>query len=206
MTFTVDESTTAPFVPDVIKPFADRTEYPTRLQVRVRDTLGNIETIAVFPIQVYDPRTVDISTLPTGQAGVVVAGQCAADASHVTPARAKVVKRTIGDTWSFAYTYTGPPSAPGSPGSAIVLSASTIAPLLYLADGAAPVTLALSTDADTNLALGKFKPVAPPALTATATADQPDATDFPTRLVIVLTDSTGAETTLSRQPINVLAR
>ena len=74
MTFTVPEGVSSGFVADVIPPFADHYDYPTRLQVRVRDTLGNIETIAVFPIQVFDPRTVDVSTIPTGQAGTVVAG------------------------------------------------------------------------------------------------------------------------------------
>ena len=74
MTFTVAEGVSQNFVADVIPPFADFYNFPTRLQVRVRDTLGNIETIAVFPIQVFDPRTVDVSTIPTGQAGTVVAG------------------------------------------------------------------------------------------------------------------------------------
>jgi hypothetical protein len=74
MLFSVAEAATAALVPDVIPPFADHYDYPTRLQVRVRDTAGNIETIAVFPIQVFDPRTVDPASFPTTQAGTVVAG------------------------------------------------------------------------------------------------------------------------------------
>ncbi len=74
MNFLVSESVTAGFVADNIPPFADSYNYPTRLEVDFRDTMGHLDVAAVFPIFVFDPRFVDPSTFPTQQAGTIVSG------------------------------------------------------------------------------------------------------------------------------------
>ena len=54
--------------------FSRRVRFPNRLRVLVRDPDSNdIGTIAIFAVRLYDPATVDLSSLPVAQAGTVIA-------------------------------------------------------------------------------------------------------------------------------------
>lgn len=48
--------------------------FPNRLRVRVRDPESDdIGTITIFAVRLYDPATVDLTSLPVAQAGTVIA-------------------------------------------------------------------------------------------------------------------------------------
>ena len=136
--------------------------------------------------------------------------------------RAPAVRRYIGDTWSFPYIFLQPKvdalgnlilDASGNPvpdpTNPVILTGSIMSAELYttLNPAAPPVaTLGTSTDADANLAIGKFKIVVPSAVTETLRPDPPFVSEHMTRLAVIQTDSLGNATTLAVQHIAVVAR
>ena len=87
MDFVVDDATCAGLTPEPrtpsfllaegysTPPFAGgRVTFGSRLRARVRDLeSGDIGTIALFAVRLYDPATVDLASLPVAQAGTVIA-------------------------------------------------------------------------------------------------------------------------------------
>lgn len=127
------------------------------------------------------------------------------------------IRKYIADTWSFPYTFLQPKldasgnpvlDADGNPvpdpTNPVVLTGSAMSAELRRGNTLL-ATLAASTDSDTDLPLGKFKIVVPSGTTAALTPDPPRAA-YPTRLIVIQTDSLGNVTTLAVQHIAVAIR